>query len=189
MFYVLSGSISTPSQLILMEETHDPMSFSVDQLNLGPLFSDPTRSRALTNVEVLALMKEKSKEEEQRNDLSKREIGEVFSKTMEYLSYVNESVDLDVDKVKALRTILEDFESESKEKLHSFEIVGLINMAPEDAEAALVMIPSLGMMNKERNRVRFGVHDIEKVLDHLKTAMPSLYFDDGAANGDSMEES
>lgn len=43
------------------------------------------------------------------------------------------------------------------------------------------------MIHKEQSRVIFGAHDTEKISDHLKTLMPSLYFDDGVANGDFMD--
>ena len=136
----------------------DALSYNAQELKLGPLFSNPDLATALTNVEVLALMKERK---EQLNK-EEREPDDLFFKTHKYLTDFDVP-GVDLPKVQELRKWLEAFRDDGGQMLHSFEVASLINLLPAGSDEAITHIPKLK---------RFRALDIDRMLDELKKYLP-----------------
>ena len=139
------------------------MAENASELQFGgeDLDNEETGTTCLSNAEVAILLdKQRASLEEQSEEATP-----VFKQTLEYALRFSGTSDpvSNAPAIEALRDALMNFECErdggKMEKLHSFEIAALSNLAPEDYDEVEALIPSI--------YARFREDEIEQLLELL----------------------
>lgn len=117
-----------------MEE--DP--YDVNKLQFGPIFGDRTKAEPLTLAAVRDLL------QKQHHQLLAQEKEPLFQGAMNYVEKA--ALELKVDTAKELTAIIREKERATSNRardLHPFEVAQLVNLAPDDYDVAISLIPSL----------------------------------------------
>uniref|UniRef100_A0AC34QGK0 RNA polymerase Rpb4/RPC9 core domain-containing protein n=1 Tax=Panagrolaimus sp. JU765 TaxID=591449 RepID=A0AC34QGK0_9BILA len=111
----------------------DAQEEDASELRFPPEF-EGNNCDALLISEVFLLLDHRRRQSEQKEDIE--DISEVFVKTIDYCRRLSKYKTRDT--IRSVRSIFS-----SLSFLHKFEIAQLINLAPENAEEAKALIPSL----------------------------------------------